>query len=328
MISHGNFSMDKNFFPSCDLETWKARAALSEKVRDFFKRRGVLEVNTPVLSRACGTDAHLDYFETAGQPVRYLMTSPEFHLKRLLAAGFGDIFEIAHAFRLDEVGRKHNSEFELVEWYRVGMPMESLMEEVEDLTSTVLGKPVKAERLRFREAYLRYAEVDPFTAGADDFRRALKRNDVPDVEGSDSFVREDWWDYLMVTVVEPHLGVEIPQFLMDYPESCAALAKTYRNSAGDRVAKRFELYIGNMELCNGYEELTDPREQRRRFDADIAFRKAHGKPVPAMDERFLSALEHGMPSASGVALGLDRLYMLALGKEKIEDVVLFMDDNS
>lgn len=317
-----------DFRPNCGLETWKARLLLSEKVRNFFKARDVLEVNTPVLSRASGTDAHLDYFETLGKPIRYLMTSPEFHLKRLLAAGFGDIFEIAHAFRVDEVGQKHNSEFELVEWYRVGMPFETLMEEVEDLATEILGKPVKAERLRFRDAYIRYAGVDPFTASANDFRRALEKCDVPDVVGSDSFVREDWWDYLMVTLVEPRLGKEKPQFLMDYPESCAALAETYTNSAGDRVAKRFELYIENMELCNGYEELTDPAEQRRRFEADIAWRKAHGKPVPAIDERFLFALEHGMPKASGVAMGLDRLYMLALGKKNIEDVVLFMDDNS
>ena len=316
------------FRPSCSRETWKNRLALTQKVRAFFQKRNVLEVETPVLSRASGTDAHLDYFETIGKPSRYLMTSPEFHLKRLLAADFGDIFEIAHAFRLDEVGRKHNSEFELVEWYRVGMHYEELMCEVEDLASEILGKMVKAERLSFREAYRRYAQVDPFTATREDFRQALKANQVPDVEGSDSFSREDFWDYLMVTVIEPHLGKESPQFLMDYPESEAALAQTYLNANGDRVAKRFELYIQNMELCNGYEELTDPQEQRRRFEADIAWRKANGKPIPAIDERFLAALEHGMPAASGVAMGLDRLFMLALGKSKIEDVVLFMDDNS
>ena len=277
------------FRPSCSRETWKNRLALTQKVRAFFQKRNVLEVETPVLSRASGTDAHLDYFETIGKPSRYLMTSPEFHLKRLLAADFGDIFEIAHAFRLDEVGRKHNSEFELVEWYRVGMHYEELMCEVEDLASEILGKMVKAERLSFREAYRRYAQVDPFTATREDFRQALKANQVPDVEGSDSFSREDFWDYLMVTVIEPHLGKDSPQFLMDYPESEAALAQTYLNANGDRVAKRFELYIQNMELCNGYEELTDPQEQRRRFEADIAWRKANGKPIPAIDERFLAA---------------------------------------
>ena len=238
----------KSFEPSCDLATWKARYALTEKIRAFFKVRHVQEVETPVLSRASGTDAHLDYFETVGKPTRYLMTSPEFHLKRLLAAGFGDIFEIAHAFRLDEVGRKHNSEFQLVEWYRVGMHYEELMTEVEELASEILGKKIQAERLTFRNAYLRYAKVDPFSSTADDYRKALKENDVPDVEGSESFSTEDWWDYLMVTLVEPHLGKDTPQFLMDYPESCAALAQTYVNSNGDTVAKRFELYIENMEL--------------------------------------------------------------------------------
>ncbi len=318
----------KTFEPSCDLATWKARYALTEKIRDFFKARNVQEVETPVLSRASGTDVHLDYFATLGNPTRYLMTSPEFHLKRLLAAGFGDIFEIAHAFRLDEVGCKHNSEFQLVEWYRVGMHYADLMTEVEDLASTILGKKIQAERLTFRDAFLRYAKVDPFQATADDYRKALKENDVPDVEGSETFSTEDWWDYLMVTVVEGHLGKDAPQFLMDYPESCAALAQTYVNANGDTVAKRFELYIENMELCNGYEELTDPAEQRRRFEADIAWRKANHRPVPAIDEKFLAALEHGMPAASGVAVGLDRLYMLALGKKNIEDVILFMDDNA
>ncbi len=318
----------KPFLPNCSLETWKARAALTAKVRKFFEVRGVLEVETPVLSRASGTDAHLDYFETSGKIPRYLMTSPEFHLKRLLAAGFGDIFEIAHAFRQDEIGGKHNSEFQLVEWYRVGMPFEKLMEEVEDFASEILGRPVRAERLRFREAYRRYAGVDPFADSAKEFRRALKEKGVPDVENSEAFFREDWWDYLMVTLVEPNLGKEAPQFLMDYPESCAALAKTYINLEGDRVAKRFELYIDNMELCNGYEELTDAVEQRHRFELDIAYRKANQKPVPAIDERFLAALENGMPAASGVAVGLDRLYMLALGKKEIADVVLFMDDNA
>ncbi len=317
-----------SFRPSCTLETWKARAALTEKVRRFFKARGVLEVETPVLSRACGTDAHLDYFETSGTTPRYLMTSPEFHLKRLLASGFGDIFEIAHAFRMDEIGVRHNSEFQIVEWYRVGMPFGQLMAEVEAFVSEILGRPVVAERLPFREAFRRYAGVDPFRASADEFRRALSSKGVPDVENSSSFSREDWWDYLMVTLVEPNLGKDSPQFLVDYPESCAALANTYVNAAGDRVAKRFELYIDNMELCNGYEELTDAAEQRRRFDMDIAFRRANGKPVPAVDERFLAALESGMPFASGVAVGLDRLYMLALGKKRIEEVVLFMDDNS
>ncbi|MCK9181369.1 MAG: EF-P lysine aminoacylase EpmA [Fibrobacteraceae bacterium] len=317
-----------DFRPSCDLETWKARLALTEKIRQFFASRSVLEVHTPVLSRASGTDAHLDYFETLGNPPRYLMTSPEFHLKRLLAAGFGDIFEIAHAFRLDEVGEKHNSEFEIAEWYRVGMPVEALMTEVEDLCSEILGFKVEAKRTRWKDAFLNYAEVDPLTADASAFRDALKHHRIPDVEGSDQFTKEDWWDYLMVTVIEPRLGRNFPEFLMDYPESQAALARTYVNADGDKVAKRFELYIRNMELCNGYEELVDPSEQRRRFEADVAWRKQNARPVPRVDERFLAALESGMPAASGVAVGLDRLFMLALKKKKIEDVILFMDDNS
>ena len=320
--------MQDSFRPACDLETWKARLRLTSAVRDFFNARGVLEVETPAMSRAEGTDPQLDYFETKGTPARYLMTSPEFHLKRLLSAGFGDVFEIAKAFRVDEIGSRHNSEFSLVEWYRVGMPMDALMTEVEALCTQILGREVKAKRTRWKDAFLNYAGIDPFEKPGEAWRKCCEAHGVPDVQGSEKFSQEDWWDYLMVTVVEPHLGKDRPQFLMDYPESCAALAQTYVNDAGDTVAKRFELYIQNMELCNGYEELTDPAEQRRRFQADIAWRRENKRPIPAIDERFLAALENGMPAASGVALGLDRLFMLALGKKDIGDVVLFMDDNS
>jgi elongation factor P--(R)-beta-lysine ligase len=320
--------MQDSFRPACDLETWKARLRLTSAVRDFFNSRGVLEVETPAMSRAEGTDPQLDYFETKGTPARYLMTSPEFHLKRLLSAGFGDVFEIAKAFRVDEIGARHNSEFSLVEWYRVGMPMEMLMMEVEDLCTQILGREVKAKRTRWKDAFLNYAGIDPFEKPGEVWRKCCEAHGVPDVQCSEKFSQEDWWDYLMVTVVEPHLGSSGPEFLMDYPVSQAALAQTFTGDDGRVWARRFELYIETMELCNGYQELTDAAEQERRFGKDIELRAAMGKPLPAADKRFLAALRAGMPAASGVALGLDRLFMLALRKKNIRDVMLFPDDIS
>ncbi len=314
-----------SFLPTCTRETWNARLALVATVRAFFESRGVLEVETPVLSGACGTDPHLDYFETNGKYPRYLMTSPEFHMKRLLASGFGDIYQIAKAFRVDEIGMRHNSEFTLVEWYRIGMSMENLMSEVESLCSRLLGRSIHAARTRWRDAFLNYAGIDPLCENKDSWRACCARHQVPDVDGSDHFTREDWWDYVMVTIIEPHLGKESPEFLVDYPVSQAALAKTYIDTDGWCWAKRFELYIDNMELCNGYEELIDAEEQSNRFEQDLALRKKLHKSEPTLDQNFLDALRSGMPAAAGVALGLDRLIMLALGKKNISEVILFTD---
>lgn len=315
-----------SFAPTCTLETWKERQRLLVLVRSFFESRNVLEVETPVLSHACGTDPHLDYFETKGTQPRYLMTSPEFHMKRLLAAKFGDIFQIAKAFRVDEMGVRHNSEFTLVEWYRVGMSMEDLIVEVEALCSKVLNRTVKAKRTRWKDAFTEYAGIDPFCDESEKWRECCAKNHVPDVQGSAQFTLEDWWDYVMVSVIEPHLGLNGPEILMDYPPSQAALSKTSLDADGLCWAKRFELYIENMELCNGYEELTDAQEQAERFQKDLMLRTTLGKSHPNLDEHFLEALQRGMPAASGVAVGLDRLLMIALNKKQISDVVLFPDE--
>jgi lysyl-tRNA synthetase class 2 len=313
--------MKSNFRPTCDRETWKARQSLLAKVRAFFETRGVLEVETPTVSNAGGTDPQLDYFEVEGK--RYLMTSPEFHMKRLLAAGFGDIFQITKSFRKDEFGAHHNNEFSMVEWYRVGMPQEQLMDEVEALVSDILGKPIHARRTRWIDAFRNYAGVDPLVAADKDFVAACKSKDIPLPAGVSAMSQEDWWDYLMVFAVEPALAKNGPEFILDYPQSQAALAQTYIGEDGHTWAKRFELFVDQVELCNGYTELTDATEQRRRFNADLEIRRNMGKPLPTQDENFLAALESGMPACSGVALGLDRLFMLALHKKEIKDVILF-----
>ena len=310
------------FAPTCTRETWVQRQALMAKVRDFFVRRSVLEVETPVLSAYGGTDPQLDYFEIE-DPKRFMMTSPEFHMKRLLAAKFGDIFQITKSFRKDEFGGHHNNEFSMVEWYRVGMPQEMLMDEVEDLVSEILGKKLHARRTRWIDAFKDYAGIDPFCENLSDFAEACLSRQTPVPEKSETLTREEWWDYLMVFLVEPALASNGPEFLMDYPPSQAALAQTYTDNDGRKWARRFELFVNQVELCNGYTELTDPVEQRRRFNADLEIRKGMNKPLPPIDERFLAALESGMPACSGVALGLDRLFMLALEKEEIADVILF-----
>lgn len=310
------------FAPTCTRETWVKRQALMARIRDFFVHRDVLEVETPVLSAYGGTDPQLDYFEIE-DPKRFMMTSPEFHMKRLLAAKFGDIFQITKSFRKDEFGGHHNNEFSMVEWYRVGMPQDKLMDEVEDLVSEIIGTKLNARRTRWIDAFKNYAGVNPFCEKLSDFADACRAREIPVPEKSESLNREDWWDYLMVFLVEPALASNGPEFILDYPPSQAALAQTYVDADGFTWARRFELFVNQVELCNGYTELTDAVEQRRRFNADLEIRRAMNKPLPPLDERFLAALESGMPACSGVALGLDRLFMLALGKEEIADVILF-----
>ena len=310
-----------SFKPTCDRESWIKRQALMNKVRRFFEGRGVLEVETPVLSAAGGTDPQLDYFEVEGK--RFMMTSPEFHMKRLLAAGFGDIFQITKSFRKDEFGAHHNNEFSMVEWYRVGMPQEKLMDEVEALVSEIIGKPINARRTRWIDAFKNYAGVNPLTASGEEFAAACTAREIPLPADGTAMSREDWWDYLMVFAVEPELAKNGPEFILDYPQSQAALAQTYVGEDGYTWARRFELFVDQVELCNGYTELTDAKEQRRRFDADLEIRRGMNKPLPPVDEHFLAALESGMPACSGVALGLDRLFMLAMNKKEIKDVILF-----
>ncbi|MCL2101849.1 MAG: EF-P lysine aminoacylase EpmA [Fibromonadales bacterium] len=280
------------------VDIWQQRQNLHYKVRSFFLKRGLLEVDVPMLSTACGTDPWLDYFETA-QPTRYLATSPEFYMKRLLAEGFGDIFSLTHAFRKDEIGERHNCEFNIAEWYRIGFSAEELQQEVLDLVNEITGLNLPLKRTAWKQAFEK-ADIEKLKAEHNDW------------------TLEEIEDYAMSSIIEPELGKDCAEFIVDYPPERAALAKI-RNGA----ACRFELYINGMELCNGYEELANAEEQRRRFLEDIEKRKKMNKPIPKIDEDFLSALKKGMPECSGVALGLDRLYMLALGKRNIGEVLLF-----
>ncbi|MCB1055688.1 MAG: EF-P lysine aminoacylase GenX [Acidobacteria bacterium] len=297
------------------------RARVLAEIRAFFAERGVLEVETPLLGAATVTDLHLASLETrVDGRRRFLQTSPEFAMKRLLAAGSGPIYQICKAFRDGESGRRHNPEFTLLEWYRPGYDHHRLMSEVGELLSRVLGVPAP-ETLSYREALERHAGIDPFGADARDLAgraRELGLAGLPDL-GDD---RDAWLDLLMSYTVEPRLGRGRPTLIYDYPPTQAALARL-RGTGDEAVAERFEAYVEGVELANGYHELRDPAEQRRRFAADLARRRDRGLPQVPVDERLLAALAHGLPECAGVALGVDRLILLAAGASCLDEVLAF-----
>jgi lysyl-tRNA synthetase class 2 len=316
--------------PTARLATLRLRASLLARVRAFFAARGVLEVETPVVAHATVTDVHLASLETrlAGQAAAfYLQTSPEYAMKRLLAAGSGDVYQVCKVFRDGEAGRRHNPEFTMVEWYRVGFDDAALMDEVAALLHDLLGERLRRapERVTYRDAIARAVGVDPYTAAVPELLAAARERlgEVPAELAED---RDACLDLMMGAVVGPTLGHDGVTFVHDYPVTQAALA---RLRPGDPpVAARFEAYVGGLELCNGFHELADAAEQRRRFDADRTARHARGLACPPADERLLAALAHGLPDCAGVALGFDRVAMLAAGTSDIRDVLAFPIDRA
>ncbi|MBB5322057.1 EF-P lysine aminoacylase EpmA [Marinobacter oulmenensis] len=309
--------------PAASLAALKSRAELLAYVRGFFARRRVMEVETPVLGRFGVTDLNLDGIraDVAACGVRggWLQTSPEYHMKRLLAAGAGPIFQIARVFRDGESGPRHNPEFSLLEWYRPGMDDRELMAEVGDLVCGWLECP-QPEVLTYRGALMRHAGFDPMAITDAELRQYCQRWLEPGQ--LDDLGRDACLDLVMSFAVEPALGQNAPVFVTRYPASQAALARTSRDD-GYAVAHRFELYSQGLELCNGYWELTDAEEQRARFEADNRARGAAGKPEMAIDETLVAAMESGLPDCAGVALGLDRLQMLKVGARSIDEVLAF-----
>ena len=322
--------------PGADLATLRLRAELLARIRAFFAARGVLEAETPVLSAAAITDPHLASFGTLysgpgplyGRTL-YLHTSPEFPMKRLLAAGSGCIYQIARVFRDGEAGRRHNPEFTLLEWYRVGFDHHRLMGEVAELVSELLaGKLALAEpeRLSYRELFQRHLGLDPHRTSAPALAACAERQNVPIPPGMPADDLDPWLDLLLTHCIEPELGPGRLTFVYDYPASQAALA---RLRPGDPpVGERFELYVNGVELANGFHELGDAEEQRRRFERENAVRQASGLPVMAVDEHLLAALGTGLPDCAGVALGFDRLAMLAAGKKSLAEVLAFPLDRA
>lgn len=302
--------------PNASLEVLKARAELYGSVRAFFSARGVLEVETPVLSAHATVDRHIESFETRNG--RWLQTSPEFAMKRLLAAGSGPIWQLCKVFRLEEQGRHHNPEFTMLEWYRPGFDHQRLMDEVAQLLAAV-GLPAMSGRLSYREAFQKFAGLDAFTASEQELRAAARSAGYSGVE----LERDGWLDVMMSLRVAPALGLDAPCFLYDFPASQAALARVNRG-----VAQRFELFWRGLELANGFYELTDAAEQERRFEADQLWRQQHGLKQPPYDRNLIDALRSGLTDCAGVALGMDRLLMLKLGLPELASTLSFAADRS
>ena len=326
---------DTDWRPTASLDRLRLRADILARIRTFFARLDVLEVDTPVLSTAASTDPALSSFKTGYHgpgavegDTRYLHTSPELPMKRLLAAGSGSIYQICKVFRDGESGAQHNPEFTLLEWYRTGFDHLELMDEVERLLADILLDIMPIDSVHhwcYRDLFIEIAGIDPFSTTSAELRTLLQSSyDVTAVGLADDD-RDVWLDLAMTHVIEPRLGDGLV-FVRDYPASQSALARL--RSGNLPVAARFEVYLNGVELANGFHELTDALEQRRRFEKELEQRRQAGVEVVKLDERFLSALNAGLPDCAGVALGLDRLLMLASGSSRVQDVIAFPFDTA
>lgn len=317
--------------PCASINTLKQRAAILRTIREFFYTRNVMEVETPSLSSASVTDVHLASFSTqfvgpghAGGLPLYLQTSPEFAMKRLLAAGSGAIFQLCKAFRNEEAGSHHNPEFTMLEWYRPGFDEFALMDEMDELMQLILDVE-PAERLTYQQAFEQVLSLDPLTATLSQLQALACDHGFADIAKNETN-KDTLLQLLFCMKVEPTIGQTKPCFVYHFPASQAALAQICEHD--NRVAGRFELYYKNMELANGFNELTNAKEQAKRFDEDNAYRAANGLNHVPMDKRLIAALEHGLPQCAGVAMGIDRLVMLATEKETIKEVIAFDVDRA
>ena len=304
----------------------RQRAALNALIRAFFAGRDVLEVETPILSEAGNTEPNIDSFHTrfsghvdAGSAQRWLRTSPEYPLKRLLAAGVGDCYELGRVFRNGEAGGRHNPEFTMLEWYRVGWNHHRLIDETVTLVRAALaqvGREATLKVLDYRSLYLAHVGLDPFEASLEQLQAPLAGVRID----ADGLTRDDWLDLLMTHCIQPHFGDDQMTVVHDWPASQAALARVRPGTPP--LAERFELYLGAVELANGYHELNDADEQRARFVRDHAVRQARGAVLPPLDQRLLDALP-ALPDCAGVAVGVDRLLMAMNRTSRIADVLAF-----
>lgn len=316
----------KTWQPSATIETLQNRAKIIQKIRTFFAKRNVLEVETPTLSQATVTDIHLHTFQTQfkgpgfthGLPL-YMMTSPEFHMKRLLAAGSGAIYQICKSFRNEEAGRFHNPEFTMLEWYRPDFDHHDLMNEMEKLLLEILScrQPIK---MSYQEAFLRYLNICPLEASLDELKSKAKTIGLEDITKNESD-RDIILQLLFNLGIESQIGQNEPCFIYHFPASQAALARICQDDP--RVAARFEVYFHGVELANGFYELDCAQEQLSRFENDNQKRLTMNLSAQPIDMHLIQAIEHGLPACSGVALGIDRLIMLALEKKDIADVIAF-----
>lgn len=319
--------LNADWRPGADRAALLARAEMLAAVRDFFARAGVLEVETPLACRTAGTDPQLTpimaRYTGPGAPngLRlYLQTSPEFAMKRLLAAGSGPIYQICKAFRDGEAGRLHNPEFSLLEWYRPGFDLAQMIDDVAQVLRIGLGQPDLAVKTsHYADLFREQLAVDVFSASTAELRTVAVAHLVLGAEGMD-LDRDGWLDLLLSHLIQPKLGDTALQFVTDYPATQAALAQV---SPDGQTAARFEAFFHGIELANGYFELTDADEQAGRFEADNCARRRHRLAAVPADRRLLAALDYGVPSCAGVAVGLDRVLMLRLQQTSLDDVMSF-----
>ena len=310
--------------PSADLDALRLRARLNQWIREFFAQRGVLEVETPLLSRYGTTDRHIESFAVElgqGTDRGWLRTSPEFALKRLLAAGVGDCYELGRVFRRGEAGRRHNPEFSMLEWYRVGWNERQLIDEVVELIGGALAlvdRPMRVRKTSYRDLFWQKLAIDPHQAELSELQALLSghRIEAADLE------RDDWLDLAFSLLLQPSFASDELLVVYDYPASQCALARL-RDEGTVQVAERFECFLGPLELGNGYHELLDGEEQTRRFAADLAWRATHQRPGPPADLDLLAAMDQGLPSCAGVAVGVDRLLCCLLGSQDLVSVLAF-----
>ncbi len=312
--------MSGDWRPTCSLATLLERARALNDVRAFFAARDVLEVDTPVLSQTTVTDTAIESMRlTSTGGVRYLQTSPEYQMKRLLAAGAPSMVRIGPVFRAEESGRLHNPEFTMIEWYRLGFDLAALMDDVAALVNTVLGA-APYRRISYAQLLHEGVGVDVWRTDDAALAQALLRCGV-EMSGDASLSRREALDLLAACAIELLGPGRV--FVTDYPADQAALAKLAVDSQGRETAQRFELIIDGVEIANGYDELPDAQVLSARMASDCATRRAQQRAIPAVDERLLDALRHGLPACAGVALGFDRLLMMRLGIDRIEAVLPF-----
>ena len=313
--------------PTASFDVLRARAGMLDRIRAYFAAQEVREVQTPVLSASAVSDPAIESVGTeAARGARlWLQTSPEYPMKRLLAAGFGDCYQVCPVFRDGESGRLHNPEFTMIEWYRLDYGVGEMQHDVDRLLRVACAElrdfpPTRT--VSYRAAVLKACGVDCHAAGVAEIRAALAARGVEPAEAG-GWERDEWLDLLVGAVVGPSLGHDAPVFVNDYPPEQAALARLRREPDGSQVAERFELYVDGLELANGFRELGDAAEQRRRFEQDQATRRRRGQRQRPLDERLLAALEAGLPDCAGVALGFDRLVMVALRLPTLDAAMAF-----
>ncbi|CAL1329239.1 elongation factor P--(R)-beta-lysine ligase [Candidatus Providencia siddallii] len=315
-----------NWKPSISINNISKRANIIKKIRKFFNDRSVIEVETPTISHFATTDVYISSFKTIlkkpgiNNPIKmYLITSPEYHMKRLLAAGSGPIFQLCRCFRNKEIGKKHNPEFTMLEWYRPCFDMYNLINEVNDLFQYIL-KCDNTELSSYKDVFIKYLNIDPLLAKKTDLLKIAINFNLKDIikykKNKDSIL-----EILFEFCIRPFLGKKKPITIYHFPSTQALLAKI--NKKDCRVSERFEIYYKGMELANGFDELTNFAEQQKRLEDNNIKRNIIGLPVYHIDKYFLSALKHGLPNCSGVAVGVDRLIMIALNSKKINDVIAF-----